>query len=71
MNQFQSVDLHDVDAYLKSRNLVDDRHRPYCLRWLRRFLAGPWGAGRLASNDAMVAFAQHIELVIRGLDSTA
>ena len=57
MNSTQAVDLHDVDAYWKSRNLVDDRHRPYCLRWLQRFLSGPWGAGRLAPNDALAAFA--------------
>jgi hypothetical protein len=61
MNPSQAVDLHDVDAYWKSRNLVDDRHRPYCLRWLQRFLSGPWGAGRLAPNDALAAFAQHLE----------
>ena len=32
MNSTQTVDLHDVDTYFKSRNLVDDTHRPYCLR---------------------------------------
>ena len=61
MNSTQTVDLHDVDAYWKSRNLVDDRHRPYYLRWIQRFLTGPWGAGRLAPNDALAAFAQHLE----------
>jgi len=61
MNAAQAIDLHDVDAYWKSRNLVDDKHRPYCLRWLQRFLSGPWGAGRLAPNDALAAFAQHLE----------
>jgi len=61
MNSTQTVDLHDVDAYFKSRNLVDDKHRPYCLRWLQRYLSGPWGAGRLAPNDALAAFAQHLE----------
>jgi hypothetical protein len=60
MNSTQAVDLHDVDAYWKSRNLVDDRHRPYCLRWLQRFMSGPCGAGRLAPNDALAAFAQHL-----------
>ncbi len=61
MNSTQFVDLHEVDAYLKSRNLVDDRHRPYYLRWLQQFLTGPWGTGRLAPNDALAAFAQHLE----------
>ena len=61
MNATQTVDLHDVDAYWKSRNLVDDKHRPYYLRWLQRFLTGPWGTGRLAPNDALAAFAQHLE----------
>ena len=61
MKSTQAVDLHDVDSYWKSRNLVDDRHRPYCLRWLQRYLSGPWGAGRLAPGDALAAFAQHLE----------
>jgi len=61
MNSTQTVDLNDVDAYFKSRNLVDDKHRPYCLRWLQRYLSGPWGTGRLAPNDALAAFAQHLE----------
>ena len=41
MNDLQPVDLHDVAEYLKSRELVDDRHLPYYVRWLQRFLAGP------------------------------
>jgi len=63
MNHSQTVDLHDVDAYFKIRNLVDDKHRPYYLRWIQRFLTGPWGAGRLAPNDALAAFTQHLEQV--------
>ena len=64
MNSTQFVDLHDVDAYWKSRNLVDDRHRPYYLRWLQQFLTGPWGTGRLAPNDALAAFAQQNRMCI-------
>ena len=61
MNATQTVDLHDFDAYLKSHNLVDDRHWPYYLRWLQRFLAESWGAGRLAPKDALAAFAKDLE----------
>ncbi len=42
-------------------NLVDDRYRPYYLRWLQRFLTGPWSTGRRAPNDALAAFAQQLE----------
>ena len=52
MSEMQSVDLHDVEAYWKSRGLVDERHAPYYVRWLQRFLAGPGGDPRLASEDA-------------------
>ena len=37
MNDLQAVDLHDVAEYLKSRNLVDERHLPYYVRWLQRY----------------------------------
>ena len=29
MNDLQHVDLHEVAEYLKSRELVDERHLPY------------------------------------------
>jgi hypothetical protein len=44
MKNEQLVDLHEVDAYWKSRGLVDEKHLPYYIRWLQRFLVG---AGRV------------------------
>lgn len=61
MNASQPVDLQAVDAYWKSRNLVDDRYRPYYLRWLQRFLLGPGGSSKLAPQDALQAFVQLLE----------
>ena len=61
MNTAQPIDLHDVDAYWKSRNLVDDKHRTYYVRWLQRFLLGPWMAGRLSPHDALTAFVRNLE----------
>ena len=64
MNSTQAVDLHDVDAYWKNRNLVDDRHRPYCLRWLQLDLMSGFMAelraitekfGRKRGNPVLVA----------------
>ena len=56
MHNSQGVDLHDVEAYWKSRHVVDDRHLPYYVRWLQRFLAGPGGDSRLSAEDAQRAF---------------
>jgi integron integrase len=61
MNASQPIDLHDVDSYWKSRNLVDDKHRPYYLRWLQRFFLGPGADARLAPQDALMAFVQQLE----------
>jgi len=32
------IDWSAFDSWLKSRNLAPDQHRPYYLRWVRRFL---------------------------------
>jgi integron integrase len=61
------VDLHDVDAFWKSRGLVDDRHRPYYVRWLQRFLLGPGGDRRLSPDDAQQVFVEQLERT--GLES--
>ena len=60
MNDAQIVDLHDVEAYLKSRKLVDDRHLPYYIRWVQRFLTGPGGDSRLSAEDAHRAFLERL-----------
>jgi len=57
MNDLQHVDLHDFADYLKSRELVDDRHLPYYVRWLQRFLAGPGGD----PQDAQRVFLEGLE----------
>ena len=61
MNPLQAVDLHDVEGYWKSRGLVDDRHLPYYVRWLQRFLAGPGGDPGLGPDDAERAFVEELE----------
>ena len=57
----QLVDLHEVEAYWKSRGLVDERHLAYHIRWLQRFLAGPDGDLRLGPEDAERAFVESLE----------
>ena len=37
MKTEQLVDLHEVEAYWKSRGLVDEKHLPYYIRWVQRF----------------------------------
>jgi hypothetical protein len=61
MHNSQLVDLHDVEAYWKTRHLVDERQLTYYLRWLQRFLAGPGGDSRLSAQDAQRAFVEQLE----------
>ena len=61
MHNSQVVDLHDVEAYWKSRNLVDDRHLPYYIRWRQQFLTGPGSDSRLDPEDAQRAFVEPLE----------
>ena len=61
MHNSQPIDLHDVEAYWKSRNLVDERHLGYYIRWLQRFLAGPGGDSRLSAQDAQQVFVEQLD----------
>jgi hypothetical protein len=61
MSASQCVDLDDVAAYLKERHLLDDRHLPYYVRWLQRFLAGPGGDASLSAEDAHRAFLERLD----------
>jgi hypothetical protein len=56
MHNSQLVDMHDFESYFKSRKLADERHLPYYIRWVERFLAGPGGDARLTAQDAQTAF---------------
>ena len=61
MTNLQPIDLHDVAQYWKSRGLVAERHLPYYVRWLQRFLAGPGGDPSLAPGDAQRVFVGQLE----------
>ena len=61
MHNLQALDLHDVEAYWESRNLVDDRHLSYYIRWLQRFLTGPGGDSRLSAQDAQRVFVENLD----------
>ena len=61
MSELQRIDLHDVGVYWKARGLVDERHLPYYVRWLQRFLAGSGGDPRLTWEDAQRAFVEKLE----------
>ena len=61
MTNLQTIDFHDVELYWKSRNLVDDRHLQYYVRWLQRFLTGPGSDARLCPEDAQRAFVEQLE----------
>lgn len=61
MNAVQLVDFHDVEVYLKTRKLVDDRHLPYFIRWLQRFLTCSGRDSSLSAEDAHRAFLEQLE----------
>lgn len=61
MTNLQPIDLHDVEVYWKSRGLVDERHLPYYVRWLQRYLTGPGGDPTLDPRDAKRSFVEHLE----------
>ena len=60
MHNSQLVDLHDVEAYWKSRKLVDDSHLSYYVRWVQRVLNGPGGDSRLSAQDAQRVFIEAV-----------
>ena len=62
MTNLQPIDLNDVAQYWKSRGLVAERHLPYYVRWLQRFLVGPGGDPSLSPGDAQRAFVGQLEL---------
>ncbi len=61
MQTAQLVDLHDVEEYWKSRNLVQSDQLTYYVRWLSRFLTGPGGDTGLSHEDALRAFLEQLE----------
>jgi hypothetical protein len=68
MNSTQAFDLHDVDAYLICRNRVDDRHRSYCLRWLKCCLSGFCGADHLSpvTSECYTAWLYRMITTLKG-----
>ena len=61
MKNEQLVDLHEVEAYWKSRGLMNEKYLPYYIRWLQRFLVGAAGDPRLGPEDAERAFVESLE----------
>jgi integron integrase len=61
MITIQPIDLHDVAAYWRSRNLVSEDLMGYYVRWLQRFLTGPGADARLSPQDAQRAFVEQLE----------
>ena len=61
MKSTQLVDLHDVQEYWESRNLVQSEQLTYYVRWLSRFLTGPGGDATLSASDALRRFIEQLE----------
>jgi integron integrase len=61
MKALQLVDFQEVGQYLRKRNLVDERHLPYYIRWLQRFFTGPGGDPSLVLEDGKRLFVERLE----------
>ena len=61
MKDVQLVDLHKVQEYWESRNLVHSEQLPHYVRWLSRFLSGPGGDANLSAADALRLFVEQLE----------
>jgi hypothetical protein len=51
MKAAQLIDLHDVEEYWKSRNLIQSDQLTHYVRWLSRFLTGLGGDPGLSHED--------------------
>jgi integron integrase len=55
------VDLQRFDDFLREGRIVPERNRPWCLRWVERFLKSPAAArGDLSAEDRVRVFVEDL-----------
>jgi len=56
----QYIDLQPFEDFVRSRNLVDERHLPFYLKWVLRFLRSEFDRERLSSSDLLQCFSDQL-----------
>lgn len=56
----QYIDLQPFEDFVRQRNLVDDRHLPFYLKWVLRFLRAEFDRERLSSSDLLHCFSDQL-----------
>ncbi len=54
------VDIKGFGQFMEERNLVDEAHRSFYLRWVKRFLMAEFSANELADTDKVECFADQL-----------
>ena len=56
----QYIDLEPFAEYIQKRNLVDDKHRPYYLHWIIRFLQSEFDHQKLSNQDLLQCYSDQL-----------
>ena len=56
----QYIDLQPFEDFIRQRNLVDDRHLPFYLKWVLRFLRAEFDREKLSSSDLLHCFSDQL-----------
>ena len=56
----QFIDLQGFEKWLLARSLVDEKHAPYYVRWVRRFLQSSSERSDLSPDDRLLQFSDAI-----------
>ena len=56
----QYIDLQPFEDFIRSREIVDDRHLPFYLKWVLRFLRSEFDREALSSGDLLHCFSDQL-----------
>lgn len=56
----QYIDLQPFEDFVRQRNLVDERHLPFYLKWVLRFLRSEFDREHLSAGDLLQCFSDQL-----------
>jgi len=56
----QVIDLQPFENFIRERNLVDETHRSYYIRWVLRFLRAEFDRDHLTATDLLQCFSDQL-----------
>lgn len=56
----QYVDLQPFEDFIRPRNLVDQKHLPFYMKWVLRFLRSEFDRDTLTSRDLLQCFSDQL-----------